>query len=822
MQRVFSAGTFTTEKIRSAIKDVARIHKLSVSTVNYLTKIIDDGTSWTDLMRLAAQDDRIKKFIEKNPEVFEEIRPIMFQPRSAGIHASAVIIVPSEVKQQEVECFDLLPIRKMGDLLASEISGYDIDAIGILKCDILGIQELTRLSDTLKLVEKEYGAHYTILQIASQYLNDPRVFEVLRAGNTQGVFQLGNDGMTKYVKRMRPDNINDLIASVALYRPGPLDSGTAENYVQAKRGEYEPTYLWGTQEILKETFGGMVYQEQLSMVAQKVGSLSLGDGVNLVKALSKKKLEKVRKFKDKFFEGAKANGCPKEAADKIWSDIEDAAKYSFNKCISGKECIMRTNKCQAVSIEEMYKTVHDCAWAKAHNKMPLRSRYLRLGYGIAWSLCSDGKLRKNKIVDIRYEGKRPLYRITLENGKTLDVTENHKHPTLTGTKRTDELLPGVDMMYCYLDRVKMGESGIDTELSKVVSIEYIGDEDVYDVEMMGPLHTFVSGNGVVTCNSHATAYGLTAYVGAWLKVHYPTPFYTVVLRDQDEDKMGVLLNEIRSVGGTEIVKPNINVSGFNFVADYKNNQIYWSLGRIKQLGPNALRAIENERDLFGEFCDLEDFIKRIFRSKLNPSGDKGERNPVTSRSVKNLILAGAFDELERVGSLTERYGLLKRASEMLGFAIDEKKFSEDMLDKHYFWSRLQMEVSGFGQIDYKRIFDNAASDGLKRNKFVELSDLGNMFITYNRGVVCATVLSVTESAYKDRQTGERKKYCKIQLQQNTDTCSLTMWSEAWAENKPLLKQSVGKFLIAPVVIKWSDYEEKNALQINKGATVIIV
>lgn len=105
----------------------------------------------------------------------------------------------------------------------------------------------------------------------------------------------------------------------------------------------------------------------------------------------------------------------------------------------------------------------------------------------------------------------------------------------------------------------------------------------------------------MTCNSHATAYGLTAYVGAWLKTYYPTAFYTVVLRDQDEDKMAVLMNEIKTVGGTELEKPNINISGENFTADFKNNKIYWSLSRIKQLGPKAVKYIVQERNLYGEF-----------------------------------------------------------------------------------------------------------------------------------------------------------------------------------------------------------------------------
>lgn len=652
LQRVFSAGTFTTAKIKSAIKDIARVHKIPIGTTNYLTALLDDDMTWTDFMKMASTDKRMRTFIQKYPDVFEEILPILGQARSAGIHASALIITPEFIKGERVECFDVLPIRKMGDLLVSEISGNDIDAIGILKNDVLGIKELTRLSDTLNLVQMEYGVKYTILEIASKYLNDPKVFDIIRVGNTQGIFQMGGEGITKFIKRLSPDNINDLIASVALFRPGPLDSGAADNYVRAKRGEYEPEYLWGTYEILKDTFGQLVYQEQISRVAQKIGNLSLGDGVNLVKALSKKKLEKVRKFKDKFFEGAKKNGCPKEASDKIWSDVEDAAKYSFNA-------------------------------------------------------------------------------------------------------------------------------------------------------------------------SHATAYGLTAYVGAWLKTYYPTAFYTVVLRDQDEDKMAVLMNEIIRVGGTELLEPDINVSGENFTADFKNNKIYWSLSRIKQLGPKAVNFIVQERSLYGDFCDLEDFIKRIFKSKFKSFDDEGtneamERCPVTARCVRNLIFAGAFDKVENVGSIIERYGLLEKAASLLGFNVTTKDVPEELKDKHYFWSRQQIAVSGHGSIDYHRILDNIEKPkSVGAYKFIEFKDLNNIFFEQKRGVICASIISVTDKSFKDRKTGETKHFGKIELQQNTETNILTIWDD-WRALKGRLKDSAGHILAAVVNVKWSDYDEKNTLQINKS------
>lgn len=652
LQRVFSAGTFTTEKIKSVIKDVARTYKVPVATTNYLTAILDDNMSWTDLMRVASTDKRMRDFIEKYPDVFEEILPIMGQTRSAGIHASAVIVTPEYINGDRVDCYDLLPIRKMGDLLVSEISGNDIDAIGILKNDVLGIKELTRLADILTLIKNEYGVKYTILEIASKYLNDEKVFKVIKEGNTQGIFQMSGDGITKFIKRMAPDNINDIIASVALFRPGTLDSGAAENYVQAKRGEYEPSYLWGTYEILQETYAQMCYQEQISQVAQKVGSLSLSDGVNLVKALSKKKLEKVRKFQDKFFDGAKKNGCPKEAAEHIWKTVEDAAKYAFNK-------------------------------------------------------------------------------------------------------------------------------------------------------------------------SHATAYGLTAYIGAWLKTYYPTAFYTVILRDQDEDKMAALMNEIRSVGGTELMQPDINISDENFTADFKNNRIYWSLSRIKQLGPKAVQYIVQERRMYGEFADMEDFIRRIFKSKFKNWDDEGapeikERCPVTARSVRNLIMSGAFDKVEGITALIERYGLMSRAANLLGFEIAEKDVPESLRDKHYFWSQQQISVAGIGQIDYRRIYDNFEKpNSVLKYKFIEFNDLGNLFFDVKKGVICATICAVTDKSYKDRQSGCTKHFGKIELQQNTDTNILTIWDD-WDTLKHTLKNAAGKIIIAVVNVKWSDYDEKNTLQIGKS------
>lgn len=656
LQRVFSAGTFTTIKLKTAIKDICRVHRVSVGTANYITSMVDDDKmTWTDFMRLGVKDKMVRDFIENNYEVFEEIMPLMEQARSAGIHASAVIVTPEYVKGQRVSCFDLLPIRKMDGLLVSEISGNDIDAIGILKCDALAIQELTRLSDMLHLIETQYRRKLTTLQIVSNELNRSEVYELISKGYTQGVFQMSGDGITRFVKQLKPTCIDDMIAMVAIFRPGALSSGAAQAYVDAHNGLIEPTYLWGTEETLKSTFGQIIYQEQVAELARKIGGLSLGEGVNLVKALSKKKLEKVRKFKEKFFEGAKQNGCPDEAARQLWDDTEKASSYLFNK-------------------------------------------------------------------------------------------------------------------------------------------------------------------------SHSTAYGLTAFIGAWIKTYYPLPFYTVVLRDVDEKKLPAVMSEIDKFGKIKLVQPDINISGTDFTPDYKNNVIYWSLSRIKFIGNEAVNYIMREREGYGEFLGLEDFIKRIFRNKFNKKEKKEDeteitRNPVNVRVVKNLIIAGAFDKCEKLQSVCERYGLLERAANLLGYDIDEEAFPENMIDKHYFWSKQQISLTGIGYVNYRAIWNSLEKPkSVSRHTFIDFAKLDSI-TEATRNVAVATIVEAKDKTFKSHKDGSTQHFGKVILQQNIYLASVTIWGDAWAENKELFLGKEGSIIASTVCVKYSDYEEKNVLQINKGSFI---
>lgn len=662
LQRVFSAGTYTTLKSKACLKDVARTMRIPTSIVNYITAIIDDDKcDYTGLFKLAATNKKVAKFMGDHPQLFEDVRTLMFQPRSSSVHASALLITPDTKDGETMECFDYVPIKKVDGILVSENDGYELDELGLLKNDCLATKELSKIHQTLDFVNTVYHQDITLEKLATGSLDDEKVYEVLANGCTQNVFQFSSHGITKFLTEMKPSNIGDLIAANALYRPATM--GNLDDYVNCKKGLVAPVYLWGTYNSLKDTFGLVVFQEQIVMMAREVGGFSLGEGVKLVKFVSKKKTDKIRAMKDKFMAGAKKNGCPQEDADKIWAQIEAAGTYCFNK-------------------------------------------------------------------------------------------------------------------------------------------------------------------------SHATAYAVTAYAGAWLKVHYPTAFYTVALQWADDNELVALMGEMEAISNVKVVPPDINVSEDIFHTDYNTNEIFWSISRIKQLGAKAVQWIMDERKKNGEFTSITNFIDRIFKYKLKKyeywddpdNEEEATRCPVNARCVLNLILAGCFDKVEHAGSVIERYAIIEKAAEQLGFEIKEKDIPVDMRGKHYFWSQQQVKVSGIGSVDYKRIYDNSAiKPQLKgRVSYATLQSITPNEMDGKKVGVCATVVEVEEKKFKSKKTGGEETFCKLLLQQNNDLCECIVWPEEYKSMRPQLIDSKNKLIIFSATVKYSDYAGKNNLQFMKRSLLEVL
>lgn len=659
LQRVFSAGTLTTLKVKAVIKDVARTMRIPPAIVNYFTAILDDDKcDYSGIFQLAYQNKKIAKFIADYPQLFEDIRTLMFQPRSASIHASALLVTPDELDGEVMECFDYTPIKKVDGILVSEFDGYMLDELGLLKNDCLATKELSKLQATMSVCNKEYGTDLSLDVLATGRLDDDKVYKILGQGYTQNVFQFGSKGITKFLIELNPSCIDDLIAANALYRPATM--GNLDEYVNRKRGHVAPVYLWGTFNALKDTFGVVVYQEQIVMMAREVGNFSLGEGVNLVKFISKKKTDKILAMRDKFMSGAKENGCPKEDAEAIWGQIEAAGAYCFNK-------------------------------------------------------------------------------------------------------------------------------------------------------------------------SHATAYAVTSYVGAYLKANYPTAFYTVALQWADDDELVALMSEMEACSNAKVVPPDINYSNDVFYTDYSTDSIFWSLTRIKHLGAKAVQWIVEERNKNGAFSDIGNFIDRIFKYKLKKyeywddpdNEDEITRCPVNARHVLNLILAGCFDKVERAESVVERFAIVTKAANHLGFEVKEKDFPNDMVGKHYFWSQKQIAVSGIGAIDYKRVYDNSKIKPLLKGKvsYITLRDIAPKDVDEKRVGVCATVVDIEEKTFLSKKTGLQEVFCRITLQQNNDLCECIVWPEEYANHRGTIINAKDKLIVFSATIKYNDYQGKNNLQFNKKTLI---
>ena len=663
-QRVFSAGTFTTLKVKAVIKDVARTMRIAPSLVNYLTAIFeDDKMDYTGIFKLASENRKVAKFIHDYPMLFENIRTLMSQPRSSSIHASALLVTPDSMDGEDMECFDYVPIKKVDGVLVSEDDGYSLDELGLLKNDCLATKELSKLHETIDLVNANYGTSVNMEEIVRGNMDDPKVYELLKQGFTQNVFQFSSTGMTKFLVSMKPNNIHDLIAANALFRPATLDSGSTDTYVNCKTGYIAPTYLWGTYNAMKDTFGVLCYQEQLAQISREVGGLSLAEGVKLVKFISKKKQDKIDAMKDKFMSGAQANGCPIEDAKKIWEMFEVAGGYCFNK-------------------------------------------------------------------------------------------------------------------------------------------------------------------------SHSTAYAATAYVGAWLKANYPTAFYTVALQWADDKELLPIMSEMSACSVAKVVSPDINKSGMSFYTDYQTNSIFWSLSKIKMLGVKAVDWIINERNKNGEFTGVINFIERVFKYKLKKyeywddpdNEDEATRCPVNARHVLNLILAGCFDNVEHAGSVIERYAILEKAAETLGFEIKPEDFPEEMIGKHYFWAQKQIKVSGLGAIDYKRIYDNSDIKQSIRGRatYRNLADIVKPELDGTKAIVCATIIEIDEKKFTSKKTGEQEVFCKLTLQQNNDTTNLIIWSSEWKNARAQIINNKNKIIICMAGVRYSEFSGKNELQLTRNNLIDVL
>lgn len=622
---VFSIGTYGTLKIKAAIKDIGRVKGVNAQTMLKVSKMIPEkeaGMTFREFFVKCQKVKGLKKFINEHPQVIELLRVIMGQPKSQSIHAAAMVITPKVRNGEPMQCYDWTPIKMHDGVLVSEWEGGMIEDAGFLKEDILAIDALDKQHHMIDLIKANHGIEIDLNDIP---IDDHKAYSLFEEGVTQDVFQFNSEGMTAYVKDMKPQSIEDLAAANALYRPATMSIDAHSDFVKKKNGEIEVEYDWGLEEVTKNTYGIMAYQEQMMEATRVIAGFSLVEADAVRKAMGKKIKELMDSYHEKFVEGAIKNGCDDMVARQIWNKIEKGAGYGFNK-------------------------------------------------------------------------------------------------------------------------------------------------------------------------SHAVAYSLVGYRGAWFKANWPVAFYTAALQRVSEEKMPELVAEINNSSDVEIVPPSVNIGRDYIYTDFNTGKIYWALNKIKYVAVAAVNEIIKERETNGVFESFNDFITRMKGKSIN------------KRQIIHMILSGCFDDVEGIDHLYERYILIKEYHDFRKQKINPIEFPEDMIKKSFFWSMKQNESSGLGTINFKSIYQSSGSSSrYKSISYLDPSEINDEKKLDKVYFVCATLVDVAEYQSK------RGPFGKLTLQANDVSMSCTVWNDVWEDERGTVMKSVGKVLIGNVKVYNDEYWKCHSL-----------
>ena len=327
--------TFGTMKAKAVIRDVGRVMNIPLSEVDKLAKLIPNTLNIT-LKQALEQEPSLKALYENEKhihELFDISVKLEGLCRHASVHAAGIVISDEPLTEY-------VPLAKTGDVVTTQF--YDeilVDKIGLLKADFLGVRKLTVIDKALKLIRETTGKEIDLTKIP---MDDKATYDLLSRGDVKGVFQVETSrGFKELLKKLKPDHFADILPLVALYRPGPLQSGMVDSFINRKHGREEVVYPHPSLEpILKETYGVILYQEQVMRIANRLAGFTLNQADNLRKAMGKKKPEIMAKFKDQFVNGAVTNGIPRETAKSIFELMEYFAGYGFNKSHSAAYAVI--------------------------------------------------------------------------------------------------------------------------------------------------------------------------------------------------------------------------------------------------------------------------------------------------------------------------------------------------------------------------------------------------------------------------------------------------------------------------------------------------
>mgnify|MGYP004608960521 FL=1 len=377
-ERVSQIITFGTLQARAAVRDVGKALGMSYTSVDEVAKMIPRELGITLDKALKSSND-FKRAYESRPEVKKLVdlaRSVEGLPRNAGTHAAGVIIAPRDLR-------DYVPLQQGSD--SGVITQYDknkVEELGLLKMDFLGLRTLTVIGDCIQFIKETTGE---IVDIDNIPLHDKETCDMLCRGETACVFQLESAGITKLVMDLAPESFEDLIPLVALYRPGPLGTGMAEDFIAGRHGQRTAEVLHPLMEpILEDTYGVILYQEQVMQITSALAGFTLGQADILRRAMGKKKAKELDSMRASFIEGAKRlHDIPEELSDRIFSLLQHFAGYGFNKSHSVAYALV----------------AYETAYLKAHWRAQYYAAFLNSVIGdsdkLSWyiSVCKNDNIK---------------------------------------------------------------------------------------------------------------------------------------------------------------------------------------------------------------------------------------------------------------------------------------------------------------------------------------------------------------------------------------------------------------------------------------------
>ena len=420
--------TFGTMKSRAAVKDVGRTLGFTPAETDALAKLIPNAPNNSlTVAEAITQVPDVKRLYEGDPryrQLLDYATRLEGLSRHTGVHAAGVVIAPGPLDEFVPVCTQATKGSGAGEEERVIVTQYDMTALekaGMLKMDFLGLTTLTVITDTLALVKARHG---TDVVLEERGFADAETYRMLRAGRTAGVFQFESPLATDVLKRMRCDRFDDLVASNALLRPGPLDAGMHHVYIRRKRGEEPVAYaLPELEPILANTYGVITYQEQVMRIAQVLAGISLAEADVLRKAVGKKDAVLIKQELGKFTAKAVARGFDPAVIEELAGQIETFGRYGFNKCLVGET------------------EVYDPTTGILHRMDDLFARRDAIG-GVA--TCSEDTLTigLGRVLDVVDNGIRPVFRLRTDSGREIVATANHPFLTAGGWRTLAELAPG--------------------------------------------------------------------------------------------------------------------------------------------------------------------------------------------------------------------------------------------------------------------------------------------------------------------------------------------------------------------------------------------